>query len=116
MTSDILTVTAHDGPGASTVLKATGEIDRDSRERLRLVAEQAIIDGHPRVVIDLSAVTFCDSSGLSLLVDLHREAEAHGGWLRLAAAHAVLRDMLRITHLDRLFATYDTVEAAVEQP
>jgi anti-sigma B factor antagonist len=63
MTSDILTVTAHDGPGASTVLKATGEIDRDSRERLRLVAEQAIIDGHPRVVIDLAAVTFCDSSG-----------------------------------------------------
>jgi anti-sigma B factor antagonist len=116
MTPDILTVTVHDGPGARTVLVATGEIDRDSRESLRQVAEQAIGEGHDRLVLDLAKVTFCDSSGLSLLVDLHREAEAHGGWLRLAAAHPVLRDMLQITHLDRLLAAYDSVEAAVEEP
>jgi anti-sigma B factor antagonist len=115
-TSDFLTVTTHDGPGASRVLVAAGEIDRDSRDLLRHPAEQAIGEGHHRLVVDLSAVTFCDSSGLALLVDLHRDAEAHGGWLRLAAVPPLLRDMLGITNLDRLFVCHDTVEAATAEP
>jgi anti-sigma B factor antagonist len=106
VTSDILTVTAHDGP-AGRVLVAAGEIDRDSRCQLRDAADRAIGGGHHRLVVDLAAVTFCDSSGLSLLVDLHRETQARGGGLRLTGVPPLLRTMLGVTHLDRLFELDD---------
>jgi anti-sigma B factor antagonist len=108
----ILTVTDHDLPDGTVVLTAVGEVDRDSGQELREVADRAFRRGRRRVVLDLAKVTFCDSSGLSLFIDLHRRADADGGWLRMAGLPAELRSMLRVTHLDQLFAVYDTVEAA----
>ena len=111
---EFLTVTDHDLPDGTTVLIAAGEIDRDSSKDLRDAAARAARRGHHRLILDLSKVTFCDSSGLSLFIDLHRQTGAGGGWLRLAGPQADLRSMLRVTHLDHLFALYDTVEAATE--
>ena len=112
MTADILSVTTLEGPDASRVLIVTGEIDRDTRRHLSDAAGKVIADGHHRLILDLSGLSFCDSSGLSLLVDLHRETQTKSGWLRLVAASPVLCDMLRVTNLDRMFTVYDTVEAA----
>jgi anti-sigma B factor antagonist len=115
MTPDILTVTAQDGAGLITVLSVAGEIDRDSRDFLEKAAEEAMRRGRRRLILDAAGVTFCDSSGLSLLVELHRRTTSEGGWLRLAAPPALLRSMLRVTHLDQLFPLYDSVaEAAAE--
>ena len=102
MPSEILTVTTQDGPEASVILRAAGEIDRDSRDDLRQVAGGAMSKGVHRLVLDVGAVTFCDSSGLSLFVDLHRQTRGEGGWLRLAAVPPYLREMLRVTRLDDL--------------
>ena len=115
MESDsILSVTGQDLTGGSTVLTAVGEIDRDSSPLLREAAGEAVRRGHRKLILDLTKITFCDSSGLSLFVDLHRQAGANGGWLRMVAPQADLRSMLRLTHLDQLFALYDTVDAAAE--
>ena len=116
MTSDILTVTSSDGPGVSAVITAVGEIDRDSRAGLRKVADEALGRGRRRLVVDMGDVTFCDSSGLSLLVDLHRAAVGEGGSLRLARVRPRMVDMFRVTHLDQLFARYTTVEDATAEP
>jgi anti-sigma B factor antagonist len=110
MTSEILTVSAYPGPGKSQVLVIAGEIDRDTRAVLREAADRALQDGPDLLVLDLAGVTFCDSSGLSLFVDLYRQREADSGRVALAAASPSLRDMLRITRLDRLFPPYATVE------
>jgi anti-anti-sigma factor len=114
MTPDILSVTTQDGPAASCVLVVAGEIDRDSRDNLRRAAEQAISEGHHRLIADLAAVSFCDSSGLSLFIDLQRETEAHGGWFRLVGARPVLQEVLRITNLDRLLPIHASIAAATQ--
>ena len=114
-TSDFLSVTQQDGPGGHRVLVVAGEIDRDSRDTLNGAAERATGEADPHLVIDLTGVTFCDSSGLSLFVDLHRRAQARGGWLRLAAPGPVLTDMLRITNLNRMLEVYDTVADATAE-
>jgi anti-sigma B factor antagonist len=115
-TSDILTVVSREGPGGSTVLTVTGEIDRDSRAFLREAADEAIGRGDRRLVLHLAGLDFCDSSGLSLFVDLHRECATGSGWMRIAAASPVLLEMMRVTNLNRLLAVYDTTEAATAEP
>ncbi|WP_328476346.1 STAS domain-containing protein [Actinoplanes sp. NBC_00393] len=107
MQSDILTVRAQAGPESSVVLAATGEIDRDSRGELRRGADAALAEGCHRLVIDLGAVTFCDSSGLSLFIDLHRETLRRDGWLRLQAVPPHLQEMLRVTRLDEMLDVRD---------
>jgi anti-sigma B factor antagonist len=65
-----------------------------------------------RLVIDLSAVGYCDASGLSVLVVTGRRAELLGGVLRLAAPPPVIASALRAMGLHRRFDVFGTVQAA----
>jgi anti-anti-sigma factor len=112
MTEPILTVAERPGPYGVTVLTADGEIDHDSRTGLLEAAVRHVDRRAARLVIDLSAVTFCDSGGLSLFVDLHRRAETGDGWLRLAGAQGMVLGVLKATNLDRMFTLYDSVDTA----
>jgi len=75
---------------------------------LRLVHESA-----GRLIIDLSAVTHADISGLAVLVGTARRASLLGGLLRLAAPTAAASGMLRTTGLGRQLHVYHSVEAAI---
>ena len=66
------------------------------------------------VVVDLAAVTFCDSGGLSLFIDLHQRLDTRGGSLGLAAVQAPVLSVLRAANLDRLLNLYPTVDDAVQ--
>lgn len=108
----MLTVTAHDQTPPMTRLDLAGEIDRDSRQLVLDAATAALARDRTRLVLDLSEVTFCDSSGLSVFVHLHRETAARGGWLRLAAAQPLVLTVLKVTNLDRLLALHSSVDDA----
>ena len=58
-----------------TRLLVAGEIDMQVAPRLTEAIGDLLRDGHDRVVVDLSAVTFLDSSGLASLVDGYHQAE-----------------------------------------
>lgn len=107
MEQDILTVIVQDGPQETAILTASGEIDRDSRADLRSAADEAIGRGVRRLVLDVGKVSFCDSSGLSLFIDLHRKTRRRDGWLRLVAVPPYMREMLRVTRLDELLDVAD---------
>jgi anti-anti-sigma factor len=113
MTDQMLTVTRADMAEPVPVLAAAGEIDHDSRELLRDAALLALGDRGSRLVLDLAGVSFCDSGGLSLFVDLHRLTTSRGGGLRLARAQPVVVSVLQATNLDRLLALDPTVEEAI---
>jgi anti-anti-sigma factor len=114
MSEQILDVTTEHVTESVVVLTAAGEIDRDSQSVLDEAAASALADGSDRLVIDLGAVSFCDSSGLSLFVRLHRQVTGRGGSLRLAGAQPLVRTVLEATNLDRLFPAYPTLEQAVQ--
>ncbi|MGI5165697.1 STAS domain-containing protein [Spirillospora sp. CA-253888] len=80
-----------------------GEIDIASAPDLRARLRTALDSAGPRAVIDLSGVTFCDVSGLALLVWAHRRAGAAGTDLVLAAPRPQLARLLEVTGLDRTF-------------
>ena len=113
MTDEMLTVSRADTAETVPVLAAAGEIDHDSREVLREAALLALGDRGSRLVIDLGGVTFCDSGGLSLFVDLHRLTAARGGAVRLAGAQPIVLTVIQATNLDRLLAVHPSVEEAI---
>ena len=57
---------------------------------------------------------FLDSTGLGVLVGALKRLRAAGGTLGLVCAHERLLKIFRITALDRVFALFDTVEAATQ--
>jgi anti-sigma B factor antagonist len=67
------------------------------------------------LVVDLSAVTFMDASGLTVLLRADHRARRAGGRLRLAAPTARIARLLAITHLDLYFDLYPTSEAATHR-
>ena len=81
--------------GAACVAVA-GEVDVETAPRMRDALVEAIADGE-QVVVDLGAVTFMGSAGLSALVVAHRVAEARGVRLRLRGVPPQVMKLITIT-------------------
>jgi anti-anti-sigma factor len=64
------------------------------------------------LTIDLAAVEFCDSSGLSALLIADRKMKEHGGSVRLAHVHKKVLNLLKISMLDRVFDIQEGSNAA----
>lgn len=67
----------------------------------------------PRVVIDMKRLLFIDSSGVGALVNALSTAHKAGGDIKLANVPAQVRGVFEVVRLDKLFASYPTVEDAV---
>jgi anti-anti-sigma factor len=87
-------------PG-STLVRLWGEIDLDVR-RSAGDACQAAADRALPVVVDAEGVTFMDSTGMSILVRMARDAEAGGYPLELHNPPWILRELLSATGVDQL--------------
>ncbi|GAA0363615.1 STAS domain-containing protein [Actinoallomurus spadix] len=95
-----------------TVIAVRGELDIATTAALRDRILTLLKDMTTPLIIDLSGVSFCDASGLRLLVGTQRRARLHGVTVALAAPRPHVRKLLRITGLDHAFAIHATVAAA----
>jgi len=107
-----LDLSAHTADGI-TIAELTGELDIAGAPTLRDQLLGLLRPGSSRLVIDLSRVSFCDASGLAVLVNTARRARLLGGSLHLAAVSPQAARVLDITGLDRHLPSFPTVEAAV---
>jgi len=64
------------------------------------------------LIINLSAVEFCDSSGLSALLIADRQMREHKGVIKLVGVHKKVLSLLKISQLDKVFPVFDTVAKA----
>lgn len=79
------------------VIYARGELDLDSVPAVR---EHVSRSSRVReTILDLSGLTFIDTSGMAFLIDAQREAEASGRRLVLRNPSARVRSILRISGL-----------------
>jgi anti-anti-sigma factor len=99
-----------------TIAAIRGDLDI---ARVPAVREQLLGTLGPhasRMVVDLAGVTFCDASGLAVLIGASRRAWLLGGVLRLAAPAPPVAAVLRLTGLDLQFEIFATVPAAISAP
>ena len=89
-------------PLGDGVVKVSGELDIRTCDQLVHSAGELVDHGGP-LVLDLSDLTYCDSTGLAALVRLHKRADAAGGTLALRSPIARVHDLLTLTGLTRLF-------------
>ncbi len=97
---------------AHAVLEVGGEIDVYTAPRLRERLNEVAGSGQQHIVVDLGRVEFLDSTGLGVLVGVHRRLQATKGSLGLVCPHERLLKIFRITGLDSVFDIYGSVEDA----
>ncbi|MCU0342419.1 MAG: STAS domain-containing protein [Ignavibacterium sp.] len=73
------------------------------------------VEGVNKLIVDLSEVESCDSSGLSAILVANRIISANEGRIRLAAPSEKVHNLIRITQLDRVLPVTDTVEQALAE-
>ena len=67
------------------------------------------------LVIDLTDVEFCDSSGLSALLIADRKMKEHGGKVILVNVHKKVMSLLKISMLDRVFDIHEVTHGSAKQ-
>ena len=72
-------------------------------------------DAIDHLLLDLSNVEYMDSSGLSVLVSLHKRARELGGEIILLAPSDGVRALIELTSLHHLFKIYQDVQTAIKQ-
>jgi anti-sigma B factor antagonist len=87
-------------PGEALVFRIAGNLDLTTVDQLRAAVGPACGTGG-EVRLDLSEVDFCDSTGVGTFVWLHRQATGSGGRLLLCAPRRPVREVLRISGVDR---------------
>jgi len=96
------------------ILSLHGDLDLYTGPPVRrMIHEIALRDASARVVLDLEALTFLDSSGLRVLVAGLRQLRSGGGSLRLAGGWGQVAEVLTITELHQVLPIHDTLDEAI---
>ena len=83
-------------------------------QRVEWTLMELIRDGRKKVVFDLSNLTHVDSTGVGILITCCGKMTEAGGELRLAALTPRVREIMRVSKLDRILSFYPSAETAAE--
>ena len=97
----------------ATVVGVAGEVELHSARQLRAELLQACSGECPCVVVDLSAVSFIDSSGIGVIVGALKRARERGGSLVLVSPQPRVRRIFEITGLLGALPFYDAIDGAI---
>lgn len=96
-----------------TVCHIDGEIDINSSPAIKKSFDKLISQKTSRIVINLSRVTYVDSSGLATLVEILKNMRSYGGKMRLACMSPKIKSLFEITKLEKLFEILADEETAI---
>lgn len=102
MNHSVLRLSVRESDGHRLVAALAGAMDWHTARQL-CEETTSLVEVNPRLVLDVSAVTFCDSSGLSALVQLRRLALDAGGSVVLTSVPGHLMRLLEISGLGPVF-------------
>ncbi len=106
-----LTIGVHEEPSA-TVVTVGGELDVHTAPSLQ--AALAALDSSGRIVVDLTDVSFLDSTGLSVFVNALADARERQATLAVVASAPRVVKVFTLTGLDSALSLHPTLSEALE--
>lgn len=97
--------------GGHAVVTVSGELDLYTAPRLQSALTALLREHVTRVVVDLSGVEFCDSTGINVLLSAMKRIKEIGGTFELAAPRPAVNRILQVTGLDTVFSVLDAMPA-----
>jgi anti-sigma B factor antagonist len=94
------------------VVNVEGRLDAETCNQLKQAFHDLVANSIRHVTVEMSQVTFIDSSGLSALISGLKTLRQAGGSLNLAAVGTQVRTALRLTLLDTVLPIFETVAEA----
>lgn len=112
-----LTITEVASCDDCAVLRLRGELDQSCKTYFLATLGASVAAGHRHLVLDVTALRFCDSRGLNCLLAIRWLLARRSGRLLLAGAGRRLTELLAQTGSTRLLPTYQAVgQALIELP
>jgi len=109
----ILTIEKKQIPPDITVLEMTGRIIMGNNSRDVEVQLGEILHDHAKkIIFDLTGVTIIDSTGIGIIVLCQGKIVKEGGALHIAGVTDFVRDVFKMTSVDKLVQIYPTVAEA----
>jgi anti-sigma B factor antagonist len=112
--SDMFSVTSERFDDSLGVVALGGEVDIYTAPQFKECMLELLDGGVEKLVIDMSAVTFIDSTALGVLIGGVRRVHGTGGAMALVVASRPVERVLTITGLDRVFTIHATREEAIK--
>jgi len=104
-------VETHDGVG---VVRPEGRLNMVAARQLKATLADLVEAGTHRIVVDLEATTFIDSSGLGALIGGVKSTRQQGGDLRIARPTEAVVSVLDLTNLSKILRPRDDVAGAFD--
>ena len=95
------------------VLDVVGEIDIYTTPQFKEAVSAAIDENNPAIIINMTQVTYMDSSGFGTLLSATKRLRPLDGALYLTGCNESIQRMLQITRLNTIFGVYATEEEAL---
>ncbi|MFE9427403.1 STAS domain-containing protein [Kitasatospora sp. NPDC006697] len=99
--------------GEVAVCGLAGELDLETKAPAAAAIDELIAERPAVLVVDIAGVTFCDSSGLNLLLRARTAAAGEGIDFRLAHPSPAVARVLQITGTDTVFTVLDDGDAVL---
>lgn len=106
-----LRIETADTRGRTTALTVAGDLDLHTAPTLDHRVKEVLGD-RSTVIVELTGITFCDSSGLNTLLRLRRRAQETGSQFVLAAPPPQMLRLLTITGAGRIFTIHGSLAEA----
>ena len=95
------------------ILALEGEIDLHRSPLVKETLEPLITQKVPRILLDFSAVSYIDSSGLATMIETLQRIQSYGGKFGIFGLRGSVRSIFEIARLDQIFSLFPDEAAAV---
>lgn len=100
--------------GNTDLVELFGEIDVYTAPDLRKNLSDTLESGPNNLIINLEGVRYIDSSGLSVLLEMHKRAQAKNGMLSVISTHSQILKLFNLTGLIKILKVYPNEAEALQ--
>ena len=97
------------------IIELAGEIDMKCSAKIKSKFKEVFRNKPHTVIVDMTKVSFMDSSGLAVLVGALKQSRINNGELKLAGLTKDVKAIFEICRLETIFQIFDTLDEALSK-